>query len=549
MVISYARIQDFTLYCRIVQESLLYVIGLLFAAMLLVMVGQKLKIAYPVFLVIGGLLISLIPGMPHPGIQPDLIFLIFLPPLLYEAAWYTSWPNFWKMRWPIAVHGFGLVIVTSLIVAFFSEKIVPRFTLSIGLLLGGIISPPDAVAASSVLKLFKIPKKVKTILEGESLVNDAASLTVFRFAMAAVISGTFVFQKAATAFVMVTIMGILIGLLIAQIIFYIHKLFKTTPSIATALTLITPYIMYLTAEHFHYSGVLAVVSGGLFLSSRSHEILNHRARLQAAGVWATLESILNGLIFILIGLQLPLIVEGLKYYTFAEAIRYGLIISGLIIVIRMVWVYLASYLPVVFSKKIRNKELRPNGKEIFLVGWTGMRGVVSLASALAIPLTLADGKEFPERDLVLFISFVVILVTLVLQGLTLPWVIRKLDLNEDKLEIPAEVQSMQIRWMLIKLSLEHLQEVHADLLRTNSLVKTYEKRLNNDLDFTHLNIENLQNTQVDEKKEVAELKKVLYEIGHFQHKQLTRVRLNELYDEDVIRKEESRLDLDQNKIG
>ena len=517
--------------------------------MLLVMVGQKLKIAYPVFLVIGGLLISLIPGMPHPGIQPDLIFLIFLPPLLYEAAWYTSWPNFWKMRWPIAVHGFGLVIVTSLIVAFFSEKIVPRFTLSIGLLLGGIISPPDAVAASSVLKLFKIPKKVKTILEGESLVNDAASLTVFRFAMAAVISGTFVLQKAATAFVMVTIMGILIGLLIAQIIFYIHKLFKTTPSIATALTLITPYIMYLTAEHFHYSGVLAVVSGGLFLSSRSHEILNHRARLQAAGVWATLESILNGLIFILIGLQLPLIVEGLKYYTFAEAIRYGLIISGLIIVIRMVWVYLASYLPVVFSKKIRNKELRPNGKEIFLVGWTGMRGVVSLASALAIPLTLADGKEFPERDLVLFISFVVILVTLVLQGLTLPWVIRKLDLNEDKLEIPAEVQSMQIRWMLIKLSLEHLQEVHADLLRTNSLVKTYEKRLNNDLDFTHLNIENLQNTQVDEKKEVAELKKVLYEIGHFQHKQLTRVRLNELYDEDVIRKEESRLDLDQNKIG
>ncbi len=310
-----------------VQETLLYVISLLFAVMLLVILGLKLKIAYPIFLVIGGLLISLIPGTPRVGISPDLIFLIFLPPLLYEAAWYTSWPNFWKMRLPIILHGFGLVIVTSVIIAYLSEKLIPRFTLSIGLLLGGIISPPDAVAASSVLKYFKIPKKVKTVLEGESLVNDAASLTVFRFALAAVISGTFVVEKAAGAFVMVTVMGIFFGLVIAQIIFFIHKLFSTTTEIATALTLITPYIMYLTAEHFHYSGVLAVVSGGLFLSSRSKEILNHKARLQSAGVWHTVAFILNGLIFILIGLQLPSIISGLKYYSIQDGIRYGLVVS------------------------------------------------------------------------------------------------------------------------------------------------------------------------------------------------------------------------------
>ena len=310
-----------------VQETLLYVISLLFAVMLLVILGLKLKIAYPIFLVIGGLLISLIPGTPRVGISPDLIFLIFLPPLLYEAAWYTSWPNFWKMRLPIILHGFGLVIVTSVIIAYLSEKLIPRFTLSIGLLLGGIISPPDAVAASSVLKYFKIPKKVKTVLEGESLVNDAASLTVFRFALVAVISGTFVVEKAAGAFVMVTVMGIFFGLVIAQIIFFIHKLFSTTTEIATALTLITPYIMYLTAEHFHYSGVLAVVSGGLFLSSRSKEILNHKARLQSAGVWHTVAFILNGLIFILIGLQLPSIINGLKYYSIQDGIRYGLVVS------------------------------------------------------------------------------------------------------------------------------------------------------------------------------------------------------------------------------
>jgi monovalent cation/hydrogen antiporter len=531
------------------QESLLYIIGLLFAVMLLVMLGQKLKVAYPVFLVIGGLMISLIPGTPHPGISPDLIFLIFLPPLLYEAAWYTSWPAFWKMRFPIALHGFGLVIVTSVIVAFVSEKLVPRFTLSIGLLLGGIISPPDAVAASSVLKLFKIPKNVRTILEGESLVNDASSLTVFRFALAAVISGTFVFQKAATSFMMVTIMGILIGLIIGQIIYYIHKLFRTTTNIATALTLITPYIMYMTAEHFHYSGVLAVVTGGLFLSSRSHEILNHKARLQSSGVWATVAFILNGLIFILIGLQLPLIVNGLKYYTFEEAIKYGLIISVHIIVIRLIWIFAATYLPFLLTKKFDKNYKKPNPREVFLVGWAGMRGVVSLASALAIPVELADGTEFPERDLVLFISFVVILVTLVIQGLTLPWVIKKLNFEDEKPFIPLDVQALEIHMKLIQASLDYLKSNHGELLRSNSLVRTLADRYENELGFTALNIESMGNVQVDEKKQIAEFNQTMLRIGKIQHQQLSLLMANDRYDEAVIRREESRVDLDQNKIG
>jgi Na+/H+ antiporter len=531
-----------------VEETLLYVIALLFAVMLLVILGQKLRIAYPVFLVISGLLISLITGALRSGISPDLIFLIFLPPLLYEAAWFTSWPNFWKMRWPIGLHGFGLVIVTSVIVAFVSEKLVPRFTLSIGLLLGGIISPPDAVAASSVLKFFKTPKKVKTVLEGESLVNDAASLTVFRFALAAVISGTFVFHKAAISFVVVTVLGIVIGLIIAQLIYYIHKLFATTTSIATALTLITPYIMYLTAEHFHASGVLAVVSGGLFLSYRSKEILNFKARLQALGVWTTLTFILNGLIFILIGLQLPLIVNGLKYYSLEEAIRYGLIITGLIIVIRLVWIYAATYLPLLLNKKLREGILKPDPREIFLIGWAGMRGVVSLASALAIPVTLADGKEFPERDLVLFISFMVILVTLVLQGLTLPWVIKKLNLNEGKLEIPADIQTQQIHLMLMKLSLARLEEKHQGLLQSNMLVKNYKQKLEDDMDFTLVNIEYLKENK-DEMHQVDEFNRVLLDLGEYITKQLTILRLQEIFDEAVIRREEDRIDLEQNKIG
>ena len=531
-----------------VGETLLYVISLLFAVMLLVILGQKMRIAYPVFLVIGGLLISQIPGAPRSGISPDLIFLIFLPPLLYEAAWFTSWPNFWRMRWPIGLHGFGLVIVTSVIVAFVSEKLIPRFTLSIGLLLGGIISPPDAVAASSVLKFFKIPKKVKTILEGESLVNDAASLTVFRFALAAVISGTFVLHKAAVSFVIVTLLGIVIGLIIAQIIYYVHKLFVITSNVATAFTLITPYIMYLSAEHFHASGVLAVVSGGLFLSYRSKDILNYKARLQAFGVWSTLIFILNGLIFILIGLQLPLIVSGLRYYSLNEAIRYGLTITGLIIVVRIVWVYAATYLPLLLFKKLREGILKPNFREVFLIGWAGMRGVVSLASALAIPAFLEDGNEFPERDLVLFISFAVILVTLVLQGLTLPWVIKKLKLSEDRHEVPADIQTEQIHLILMKLSLARLEEKYQDSLQSNIMVKNYKKRLEEDVNFTLGNIESLR-TNEHEKQEVDEYNRVLLDLGEFLTRQLTILRLQEVFDEDIIRREEDRIDLEQNKIG
>ncbi len=343
-------------------------------------------------------------------------------------------------------------------------------------------------------------------------------------------------------------MGIFIGLVIAQIIYYIHKLFSTTTEIATALTLITPYIMYLTAEHFHYSGVLAVVSGGLFLSSRSKEILNHKARLQSAGVWHTLAFILNGLIFILIGLQLPSIINGLKYYSIQDGIRYGLVVSALIIIIRMIWLFATTYIPIFLSRKFRESPMRPNWKEVFLVGWAGMRGVISLASALAIPVTLADGKEFPERDLVLFISFMVILVTLVFQGLSLPWIIKKLNLSEDIREIPMDVQAQQIHLKLMKLSLVRLMDKHADLIQSNMLVKTLKQKFENEVGFAKLNIDSLKITD-DEAEQVKEYNRVLLDIHDFQHKKLSSLGMHTLYDEDVIRREESRIDLEQNKIG
>ena len=311
------------------------------------------------------------------------------------------------------------MIFTSAGVAFVSNLIIPGFSLAFGFLLGGIISPPDAVAATSVLKDLRVPNRVLTVLEGESLVNDATSLIVFRFALAAILTGQFHFGKAAGSFALVVIAGIAIGVAIGFIFYLIHKYFPTTASIDAAITLITPFVMYITAEYFHFSGVLAVVSGGLFLSYRSTKIFNYETRLQAAGLWETLVFLLNGLVFILIGLQLPGIINGLGNYSIGEAILYGIIISFVTILIRLIWIFPSAYLPRLLFKSIRRSEPDPGWRSVFLVGWSGMRGVVSLASALAIPLLLEDGSPFPHRNLILFITFIVILVTLVLQGLSL----------------------------------------------------------------------------------------------------------------------------------
>ncbi len=529
-------------------ENLLLIISLLFAVSMLVMLGQKLRISYPIFLVIGGLLISLIPGIPTITIDPDLVFLIFLPPLLYEAAWYTSWQSFWKWKRPIGLLGFGLVLFTSCIVAWFSSEMIPNFTLALGFLLGGIISPPDAVAATSVLKGLKIPKRVVTILEGESLVNDASSLIVFRFALAAVTSGSFVFQKAATSFFLVTVMGIVIGLVVAHLFYAIHRWLPTSSNIDTALTFMAPYFMYITAEHFHFSGVMAVVTGGLFLSYRSHEILNYNSRLQTTGVWSTVTFILNGIVFILIGLQLPVIVGGLTDYSFGVAVKYGLIISLLTILIRMVWVYPATFIPRWLNKSIRTSEKKPGFGAVFLVSWAGMRGVVSLASALAIPLTLANGEAFPERNLILFITFIVILVTLVIQGLSLPFIIKYMKIEADDETAPVEEQEAGIHLRLAKAALQTLEEKYTKEVDENELVKNLKDRLENDISLTAQRMESLE-CDDNQASEIRIYNSVLIEIINVQRRELIVLRQEKAFEDELLRKQTEQLDLNEARLS
>jgi Na+/H+ antiporter len=528
-----------------IQEHLLLIISLLLGIAMLTMVSNKLKISYPILLVVSGLLISLVPGIPLIRLEPDLVFLIFLPPILYAAAWNTSWHDFWKSKRPISLLAFGLVIFTSAAVALVSHAVIPGFPLAYGFLLGGIISPPDAVAATSVLQGLRIPKRVVTILEGESLVNDASSLIVFRFALAAIITGQFNFWTAGQSFLLVAGMGIVFGIAIAFIIYYVHRFFPTTPSIDAAITLITPYIMYISAEHFHFSGVLAVVSGGLFLTYRSSEIFTYETRLHVAGLWDTLIFLINGFVFILIGLQLPEIIKGLGNYSIAQAILYAVIISVLTIVIRIVWVFPNAYIPRILFKSIRETETRPSWQTVFLVAWSGMRGVVSLASALAIPLTLA-GEAFPHRNLILFITFVVILFTLVLQGLSLKPIIRFLKIEGGDPEA-EKLAILSLRIRLAESVLAYLDTNYPDETQKHEPYKRVRDRYERMIDITKRKLESSE-AEEEEDAFLPHYRQMLLELIHIRRRELNYLRHKGEYSEELIREREWELDLEEARL-
>lgn len=528
-------------------HSLLFFLSLLFGVFLLVMLAQRIKVAYPIFLVLAGLGISMIPGIPEVKIDPEVIFLIFLPPLLYEAAWYTSWNDFWKWKRPISLLAFGLVFFTSLIVAYVSSSMIPGFTLAMGFLLGGIISPPDAVAAATVLKGMKVPKRVLTILEGESLVNDASSLIVFKFALAAILTGTFSFQQATGQFFIVAGMGIVVGIAGAHVFYAVHRFLPTTPAIDAALTVMTPYLLFLVAEHYHFSGVMAVVSGGLFMSYRAHEVFQTGStRLNMLGVWTTMIFVMNAFVFIIIGLQLPDIIAGLGQYSIADAVKYALIISAITIAIRFLWVYPTAFIPRWLSARVR-RDPSPGWKGPLIIGWAGMRGVVSLATALSIPLLMTDGTVFPHRNLIIFITFIVILITLVVQGLTLPFIIKLIKLEEIDNIAREDEQQAGIQLRLDHIALDHAHKRHQGELENNELLMFYKENVKNRMQNTQLQLNSVE-CSVMKSVEVKKYQRVLMEIYALQRKELFKLRKEKFFSDEEIRKAELQVDLNELKI-
>jgi len=519
------------------QSTFILFLFMAFVILFLGMVAKKLKIAPPIILVLGGLLLSTIPQIPAISIDPEMIFIIFLPPLLYEAAWYTSWKDFWRWRRVITSFAFLIVIITSFVVAIVSSSLLPGFTMALGFLLGGIVSPPDAVSATSILKEVQVPKRLTAIVEGESLLNDASSLIIFRFALIAVDTGHFVFREAALSFVVVILMGIAIGLLIGLIFYLLHTRLPTSSNMDIILTLTAPYIMYLTAEYFHFSGVLAVVSGGLFLSAKSHRMLSHRSRIQGANVWSAVVFLLNGIVFLLIGLELPVITAQLGEVSLARAIGYGLIISMVLIITRLLSTAGASVFTVFISRYIQTADNRPGWKGPLLFGWAGMRGVVSLAAALAIPVHLSDGRDFPQRNLILFITFTVILVTLIVQGLTLPLLIKWVNMEEPDHYLSMDEEDARIRQLLKDSSLRYLDKNHKDMMESNPSLKKLRDK------FEHQYL-----TEDNEELSDKDFLDIYLNILEEQRKELHQ--LNRLPDSDgeTVRKYLVLLDLEEEKF-
>lgn len=400
-------------------------VGMMIAVVVLALLARRLHIPYPIFFVIGGTLLGFIPGLPKIHLNPQLIFLFVLPPLLFPAALFTSWRDFRANLRPISFLAIGLVLFTTVAVAYIAQYFF-HLPLAAGFVLGAIVSPPDAIAATAIAQRLKVPSRIITILEGESLVNDATALIAYRFGVIAVATGTFSLADASVQFVLVSAGGIGAGLLIGWLAQQFHRRVEDAP-IEITVSLLTPFAAYLLAERLHVSGVLAVVTAGLYLGWRLPELLSFQTRLRGGPVWEMLEFILNGFVFILIGLELPEMVQRLSvdHISFRVLLWYGLIITVAVIVIRILWVIPAVYLPRFFSKKLRLRDPYPKWQHVAILAWTGMRGVVSLAAALALD------EKFPGRDLILFLTFAVILATLVVQGLSLPFLIRWLGIEDD----------------------------------------------------------------------------------------------------------------------
>ena len=403
---------------------------LLMAVVALVLIAQKFSIPYPVFLVLSGLGLSFIPGLPVVKLNPELVFYFFLPALLYPVALTTSWRDFRRNLRNILLLAIGLVLITTFAVGWMAHAFVPGLPWAAAFALGAIVSPPDAVAATAVVERLSVPRRIVAILEGESLVNDATALVALQFAVAALLTGSFSPTAAAFEFIWVAGGGIGFGLLLGLAIRWVHR-HLDDPLIQITISLLTPFAAYLPAERLHLSGVLSTGTVGIFLGWHSPLVVSARMRLQSQAFWEMVVFLLNGFVFIVIGLQLPSILQSLSGVSFLHLAKEALAISGTVTLVRFAWVFPAAYIPRLFSKKIREREPFPSWRNVLIVAWSGMRGVVSLAAAFALPLAVNPTTPFPGRSYILFLTFCVILTTLVFQGLTMPILIRWLGVKDD----------------------------------------------------------------------------------------------------------------------
>jgi monovalent cation/hydrogen antiporter len=441
--------------------------------------ARRLKVPYPILLVIAGLLVSFVPGMPRIGFNPDLVFVVFLPPLLYSAAWTLSWREFRRNFVSIAMLAVGLVLFTVVGLALASGSLLPGFDWRSGVLLGAVVAATDAIAATSIARRVGLPQRIVEILEAESLVNDGTGLLALQFGLTMLVTGRTpsVIEGVGRLFFL-TGGGILIGLAIGGVVAWFERWVDDGP-IEIVISILVPYAAYLIGDRAHASGVIAVIACSMYMSRQSPQYMSPQVRLQTAAVWDALTFILNGILFVLIGLQLPYVVGQIGGMSHKVLLEYGVGFSVVMIIVRMVWVYGETYIAYAIRRWIHKVEAaEPDPRAVFIIGWGGMRGVLSLAAAVSLPFGLPNGRIFPQRSMIIYLAFCSILTTLVFQGLTLPWLIRKLGLSKS---VRMHDEEQEARRILLREALVHLDRKRSknrdQAGMFSELIGSYQRRL------------------------------------------------------------------------
>jgi CPA1 family monovalent cation:H+ antiporter len=457
-------------------------IGILLLAVIAFFAGlaRRINVPYPILLVLAGLGISFIPHIPRIPLSPDIVFFVFLPPLLYAAAWQTDSRGFRQNLLSIVMLATGLVAFTVLGIAFFADHFITELDFRSGFLLGAVVAATDAVAATSIARSLGLAPNITSILEGESLLNDATALLALELGLSLLLENqTPTVGSALLHLLWLIAGGVGLGLILGWIFYFCERFIEDGP-LEMVVSIIVPYVAYLTAEELHCSGVICVVTCGLFLSRRSATFLTAPARIQILSSWQALDFVLNGLVFVLIGLQLPYILPSIHEYGIRTLVLNGVLFSLVLICLRLLWVFPGAAFSVFVRQRLLHQQVpAPSPKAVFVVGWTGMRGVVSLAAALSLPYTLSNGQPFAQRNLILFLTFSIIFVTLVLQGLSLAPIIRALGLTGSHEEEHEELTARRILLRRAIASLREQQSVCSEEDRHDleDLIHSYEDRL------------------------------------------------------------------------
>jgi CPA1 family monovalent cation:H+ antiporter len=440
------------------------------------LLARRVNIAPAILLLLAGIVLAFVPGMPTLELPPEVVLLLVLPPLIYSASVAMSWREFKHNLRPIILLAVGCVIFTAFSVAAATHYLI-GLPWTIGFLLGAIVAPPDAVAPLAIARRLGIPRRILVVLEGEGLANDATALILYRFALVAILSGTFSLSKATGTFAAIVAGEILFGSAVGWLSLRARH-WARDPQVELTLSLITPYIAYWVPEHFGGSGVIATVACGLFVSWNGPLLISSATRLQGIFFWDLIIYLIEGLLFLLTGFQMRLLYEKSKAFPLDDILVATALVSVIVIVARFAWVYPATYLPRVMSKSLRQRDPSPPWQWVFILSFAGLRGAVSLAAALALPFTLASGEAFPDRDLILFVSFGVIFVTLVGLGLSLPQVVRWLGvLQAGRAEHIAEHESeIAARREALGVALQSLDALTEDRELSDEVVRLLRAR-------------------------------------------------------------------------